>query len=82
MGIRIQLPLDPALMSRQKNREPARVDMSNVLRILDITTHKLYRKAGLIDLLIGINYPRFHVGETKVKDGLVARKKPLWLGRF
>ena len=24
-----------------------------------------------------INYPRFHIGETNVKDGLVARRSPL-----
>ena len=38
---------------------------------------KLHRKECPIDLLIGINYPRFHIGETKVKDGLVARRSPL-----
>ena len=38
---------------------------------------ELHRKEGPIDLLIGINYPRFHIGETKVKDGLVARRSPL-----
>jgi hypothetical protein len=30
-----------------------------------------------IDILIGINYPTFHAGETKVKNGLAARKSPL-----
>ena len=51
--------------------------MSHISRVLDIPTDKLYRKAGPIDLLIGINYPRFHVGETGVRDGLVARRSPL-----
>ena len=35
------------------------------------------RHAGPIDVLIGIKYSRFHVGETKIKGTLVARKSPL-----
>ena len=61
----------------QISEEPARVDMSHISRVLDIPADKLYRKAGPIDLLISINYPRFHVGETRVRDGLVARRSPL-----
>ena len=61
----------------QISEEPAGVDMNHASRVLGIPTDKLHRKAGPIDLLIGINYPRFHVGETKVKDGLVARRSPL-----
>ena len=61
----------------QISDEPAGVNMNHVSRVLQISTDKLHRKAGPIDLLIGINYPRFHVGETKVKDGLVARRSPL-----
>ncbi len=30
-----------------------------------------------MDLLIGINYPYFHVGETRIKHGLAVRKNPL-----
>ena len=61
----------------QISEEPAGVDMNHVSKVFGIPTDKLHRKAGSIDLLIGINYPRFHVGETKVKDGLVARRSPL-----
>ena len=57
----------------QISEEPAGVDMNHVSKIFGIPTDKLHQKAGSTDLLIGINYPRFHVGETKVKDGLVAR---------
>ena len=54
--------------------------MSHVSRVLDIPTDKLYRKADPIDLLIGNNYPRFHVGETRVNDRLVAQRSPLgWI---
>ena len=38
---------------------------------------EVLRKAGPIDLLIGINYSHFHVSETKVNSSLVARKSPL-----
>ena len=44
---------------------------------LKVPGNDLKRRAGPIDILIGINYPNFHVGETKVKDGFVARKGPL-----
>ena len=45
--------------------------------VLGIPSAKFRRKAGPIDLLIGINYPLFHLGETKAKVGLVARRSPL-----
>jgi hypothetical protein len=45
--------------------------------VLGISSDKLKRKAGPIDLLVGINYSRFHVGETKVRNSLVARNSPL-----
>lgn len=61
----------------QISEEPAGVDVNHMSKVLGIPEEKLHRKAGPIDVLIGINYPRFHVGETKVKDGLVARKSPL-----
>jgi len=61
----------------QISEEPAQVDTSHISRFLDITTDKLYRMAGPIDLLIGINYPCFHVRETRVRDGLEARRRLL-----
>ena len=30
-----------------------------------------------IDMLVGTKYSSFHVGETKLKGGLVAQKSPL-----
>ena len=53
------------------------VDNNHVARVFGIPLNELHRDAGPVDLLIGINYPRFHVGETKVSEGLVARKGPL-----
>ena len=56
----------------QISEDPAGINVNHISRVLGIPEEKLHRKAGPIDLLIGINYPRFHVGETKVNDGLVA----------
>ena len=61
----------------QISEDSVGVDISRISRILEMPASKLHRKEGPIDLLIGINYPRFHIGETKVKDGLVARRSPL-----
>lgn len=52
------------------------VNISHISRILEMPASNLHRKEGSIDLLIRINYPRFHIGETKGKDGLVARRSP------
>ena len=51
--------------------------VDHISSVLEIPTEKLYRKEGPIDLLIAINDPRFHIGETKIKDGLIARRSPL-----
>lgn len=61
----------------QISEDSVGVNISRISRILEMPASKLHRKEGPIDLLIGINYPRFHIGETKVKDGLVARGSPL-----
>ena len=53
------------------------VGVNIISRILEMPASKLHRKECPIDLLIRINYSRFHIGETKVKDGLVARRSPL-----
>ena len=61
----------------QISEDSVGVNISRISRILEMPASKLHRKEGPIDLLIGINYPRFHIGETKVNDGLVARRSPL-----
>ena len=53
------------------------VDGNLLASIFGLAESDIRRKAGPIDLLIGINYSRFHVGETKVKGSLVARKSPI-----
>ena len=49
-------------------------NISEVSKIFDIPTSMLKRKVGPVDLLIGINYPQFHAGETKIKKNLAVRK--------
>lgn len=55
------------------------VGISNISDgIADTNISKTSRAFGIpINLLIGINHPCFHVGETKIKDGLVVRRSPL-----
>ena len=66
-----------ALGIPQISEETPGIDMSKIARFFDLPAGELHRKSGPVDLLVGINYLRFHVGETKVRDGLVARKSPL-----
>ena len=66
-----------ALGIPQISEETSAIDVSKIARFFDLPAGELHRKSGPVDLSAGINYPRFPVGETKVKDGLVARKSPL-----
>ena len=61
----------------QISEDSVGVNISRISRILEMPASKIHRREGPIDLLIGINYPCFHIAETKVKDGLVARRSPL-----
>ena len=53
------------------------LDLRKMETVLGIPSAKFRHKAGPIDLLIGINYPLFHLEETKAKAGLVAHRRPL-----
>jgi len=61
----------------QISNEVDEVDGNFLASIFGLAESDIRRKAGPIDLLIGINYARFHVGETKVKGSLVARRSPI-----
>ena len=61
----------------QISNEVEEVDTTVLASMFGLVASEDRRKAGPIDLLIGINYSRFHVGETKVKASLVARRSPL-----
>ena len=61
----------------QISDEVDEVDGNLLASTFGLAESDIRRKAGPIDLLIGINYSRFHVDETKVKGSLVARKSPI-----
>ena len=61
----------------QISNEVEEVDVTGLASMFGLAASEVLRKAGPIDLLIGINYSRFHVSETKVNSSLVARKSPL-----
>jgi len=61
----------------QISDEVDEVDGNLLASIFGLAESDIRRKAGPIDLVIGINSSRFHVGETKVKGSLVARKSPI-----
>ena len=61
----------------QMSDEVDEVDGTLLTSNFGLAESDIRRKAGPIDLLIGINYSRFHVGETKVKGSLVTRKSPI-----
>lgn len=61
----------------QLSNEVEELDTTVLASMFGIAAREVRRKAGPIDLLIGINYPRFHVGETIVDASLVARRSPL-----
>ena len=62
--------------------EPAGMDVNHISRVLGIPKKQLHHKAGPINLLIGINYPRFHVGETKSTGWPRGLKESLGVGHF
>lgn len=61
----------------QISDEVTDVNVDIIASKFNVPVSDLKREAGPIDVLVGINYPNLHVGETKVKDGLVLRKGPL-----
>ena len=61
----------------QISNDVEEVDPTVLASIFGLAASEVRRKAGPIDLLIDINYSRFHIGETKVNPSLVARRSPL-----
>lgn len=53
------------------------VEDDNIAEKFNVPVNDIKRRAGPIDVLIGINYPKFHAQNTKIRDGFVARKSPL-----
>ena len=61
----------------QVSHDTTTINIDQVSEMFGLSKSEVHRKPGPIDILVGINYPNFHTGETKVKDGLVARRSPL-----
>lgn len=57
--------------------DTANINVNRISEIFGIPTDQLKRESDPVDLLIGINHPQFHVGETRIKDGIAVRKSPL-----
>ena len=52
------------------------VDVTALANLFGLGSDDVRQQAGPVNVLIGIHYSRFHIGETKVKGTLVARKSP------
>ena len=61
----------------QISDDVADINLNRISDVFGIPVSQLKRKFGPVDLLIGINHPQFHVGETRIKNGLAVRKSPL-----
>nr|XP_054773989.1 transient-receptor-potential-like protein [Lytechinus pictus] len=55
----------------------AQVNMNEVSKQFNLKSEDLRRGSGSVHLLIGIDYPKMHLGETREKGQLAARKSPL-----
>ncbi len=72
-----QVQVVQAVGIEQISKDSSTENLDAISRILDIPVDAVKRKAGPVDLLIGVNYPQFHAGETRIKKNLIARKSPL-----
>jgi hypothetical protein len=62
----------------QISHDATTINVNQVSEMFGLPKSEFHRKSRPIDILIGINYPTFHAGETKVKIGLAARKSHIW----
>ena len=53
------------------------IKLDNVAETFGLGREKLRRKNGPVDILLGIDHPKLHTGETKEAGSLVARQSPL-----
>ena len=53
------------------------IKLDNVAETFGLSREKLRRKNGPVDILLGIDHPKLHTGETKEAGSLVARQSPL-----
>ena len=53
------------------------IKLRDVAKRLGLSKAKLHRGSGPVDILVGIDHPVLHTGETKEVQNLVARNSPL-----
>ena len=53
------------------------VNFDEMARVFGITKSKFWRNDGPVDVLIGIDNPLLHTGETRQRKSLIARHSPL-----
>ena len=58
------------------------IKLSHVAGIFGLGEEKIRRRNGPIDLLVGIDHPKLHTGETREAANLIARQFPLGLVIF
>ena len=54
-----------------------KIRLNHVARLFGLREEKIRRRNGPVDLLVGIDHPKLHIGETKEAANLVARHSPL-----
>ena len=53
------------------------VNFDEMAKVFGITKSKFWRNDGSVDVLIGIDNPLLHTGETRQRKSLIARHSPL-----
>ncbi|XP_041467150.1 uncharacterized protein LOC121417494 [Lytechinus variegatus] len=59
------------------NNGITRVSVEELGRMFNLRKDEIHRGSGPIDILIGIDHSKMHVGYTKIQGNLVARRSPL-----
>ncbi|XP_033107232.1 uncharacterized protein LOC117109097 isoform X2 [Anneissia japonica] len=59
------------------SEDVAEIGVADIAKWFKIKMEDVHREHGSIDLLIGIDYPNMHVGETRNAGNLIARRSPL-----
>ena len=53
------------------------IKLSHLAGIFGLREEEIRKRNGLVDLLIGIDHPKLHTGETREAAKLIARQSPL-----
>ena len=53
------------------------IKLSHIARIFGLREEEICRRNGPVDLLVGIDHPKLHTGETREAANLIARQSPL-----